>query len=184
MSAGLPLFVLVGLMLSAAFALRTRWEMQIDPDPQPDHRLAGFEAVKAMVVAALLFGLLGPLVGHLIVFGFTAVARTGRHLLDPTAHLFLAMFAYLLGGVPALATGALAGALRPWLGGWRGVLLMGVLAFAVTWLLWAGWTLRSPAPGISTLSRLQSLLAPAAVLGVPAGLLCGWLYQWRSGRDD
>lgn len=184
MNMGLTLFVAVGLMLSAAFALRTRWEMQMDPDPQPDHRLAGFETLKAMLMGALLFGVVGPLVGHLIVFAFTAVGRLDRQLLDPTAHLFLAVFAYLLGGVPALATGALAGALRPWLGGWRGVVAMGVLAFAVTWLLWAGWTLRSPAFGMSTLSRLQSLLAPAAVLGVPAGLVCGWLYQRRSGRND
>lgn len=184
MNPGIAFFLLVGLTLSAAFALRARWEMQLDPDPQPDHRLAGFETLKSMLVGALLFGVLGPLVGHLIVFGFTAVARLDSHLLDPTAHLFLAMFAYLLGGVPALATGALAGALRPWLGGWRGVVAMGVLAFAVTWLLWAGWTLRSPAPGMNILSRLQSLLAPAAVLGVPAGLVCGWLFQRRSARND
>ncbi|AWH25423.1 hypothetical protein [Stenotrophomonas sp. YAU14D1_LEIMI4_1] len=68
-----------------------------------------------------LFLAVGPLVGTLAAF--LAVSLKAGTVLNPLAMLFLLLFAYPMGAIPAMATGALMGALKPWLWGWRALAL-------------------------------------------------------------
>lgn len=177
---GPAFYIVAGFLVAAAWLLRTRWNQRVDPDPRPGIQIAAFDAFKDMALVGLLFGAIGPLVGYAALF--TTLMFQGMHasdLLNWKGHLIFLFFAYVLGAIPAVATGAFAGAVRPWLAGWRGVLAIGVIGFLMTWLMFAGY-------GLGSVKRIDQLWQPlldtagsAALLGLPAGLICGALYLRR-----
>lgn len=176
-------FILIGLLLSAAFVAHTRWGMRLDPDPRPDYRLSAIDAFKDMLIGALLFGAIGPLVAVAAMVVVTSLAD-GLRLPNLHGLPLFALFAYLIGGIPALATGALCGALHPWLRGWRGVLAAGAAGALMTFLVFAAQTGIDKASLLRPFSQLSQVLWIALMLGLPAGAVCGWIHQRRHGRDD
>lgn len=138
------------------------------------------EGFARAVRGALVFGLVGPPVGYVTFLIILHLFGDDARLAD-MLHPLIAMgivLAYWIGGIPAMATGVLAGLLRPWLGGWRDYFSIGVIGG----LLAFGLALASG--GSPNLSNVGTLLIPGVVGGaVSARLLCtGRTYTARELR--
>lgn len=93
----------------------------------------------------VLFGIVGPLIGYLSIALLSPLLgllmpRFGLSkeplilFSDPVLFIFLA---YLFLGIPALLTGVVSGALKPWLKSWRHHAGIGLVAMAIA-ILWGG----------------------------------------------
>ncbi|WP_312709463.1 hypothetical protein [Stenotrophomonas sp.] len=133
-------------------------------------RISAWDCAVDQFKGGALFLVLGPLVGTLAAF--LAVSLKAGTVLNPLAVLFLLLFAYPMGAIPAMATGALMGALKPWLWGWR--------ALAVSSAMGA---LLSSIPSLAAGSaRGVSDAALFAACGAVAGLACARLFFGAPGK--
>lgn len=133
-------------------------------------RISAWDCAADQFKALALFGILGPLVGT--VAAFLVVSLKAGTVTNPSAVLFLLFFAYPTGAIPAMATGAFMGALKPWLWGWRPLALssaMGALLSAIPTL--AAGNLR----GFSDAAFF-------AACGAIAGLACARLFFGAPGK--
>ena len=175
----LPVLAVLVLLLVAGRA-RVRWILRHDPDPHPDWRIATFDTARDAFLAGVAFLLVGPLLGYLQVFALLLMSEDLRNPFHPAAHIGMAIFGYLFGGIPALLTGVLAGILKPWLGNWKAQLWMVPTGIIVTGLAWITPVLHEPDPnGWGSLFALGI----AAVLGGLPAFLCTrlWLRFTRPG---
>lgn len=127
------------------------------------------EGFARAVVGALIFGLVGPLVGYYTVLILLHAFDSGLRSIDmfhPVNGLGL-VFAYWLGGIPAMAVGIVAGLLRTWLRGWRDYFAIGAVGGLLLFGLATVWS------GGANWSQVGTLLMPALTGGtVSAWLLC------------
>ncbi|WNH54332.1 hypothetical protein [Stenotrophomonas oahuensis] len=132
-------------------------------------RTSLWNCVLDQLKAVSLYGLLGSPLGvlPLVVIG---VILKGELL-----HLWIVipamLFSFLFGALPAMATGAVIGALKPWLWGW-GALVAGCV-FGM--LLTAQWVV-----AISLADELKDVMI-FALAGGFAGLVCSGILFRRSG---
>lgn len=135
-------------------------------------RISIWDCAKDQFLGITIYGLFGPLLGF-APFGLFLVAIDGKFqhiwLLIP-----LSMFSYPVGGVPALATGAIVGAIKPWLWGWRALGVSSAIGavLTLTWVFAAGYT-----------ERLGGVLLFSAC-GAVGGLVCARMWFGRPGKAD
>lgn len=98
-------------------------------------RSAIWDYVVDQIKAIGVVGLLGPPLGLVPIMLYWAI-------LDGALHQFwlivpLILPSYVFGGIPALATAAVVGALKPWLWGWRAVAVSSATGAALSslWVL-------------------------------------------------
>ena len=133
-------------------------------------RISAWDCAVDQFKGGALFLALGPLVGTLAAF--LAVSLKAGTVLNPLAVLFLLLFAYPMGAIPAMATGALMGALKPWLWGWRALAMSSAMG-----------ALLSSIPSLAAGSaRGVSDAALFAACGAVAGLACARLLFGAPGN--
>lgn len=133
-------------------------------------RISAWDCAVDQFKGGTLFIVVGPLVGTLAAF--LAVSLKAGTVLNPLAVLFLLLFAYPMGAIPAMATGALMGALKPWLWGWRALVLSSAMG-----------ALLSSIPSLAAgSSRGLSDAAFFAACGAVGGLACARLFFGPSGN--
>ncbi|WP_343650776.1 hypothetical protein [Stenotrophomonas sp.] len=133
-------------------------------------RISAWDCAVDQLKGGALFVAAGPLVGTLAAY--LAVSLKAGTVLNPLAVLFLLFFAYPIGAIPAMATGAFLGALKPWLWGWR--------ALAVSSTIGA---LLSSIPSLAAGgSRGLGDAACFAACGAVAGLACARLFFGAPGK--
>ncbi|MUV14343.1 hypothetical protein [Noviluteimonas gilva] len=126
-----------------------------------------------MFKGAILFGLIGPVVGAWVFVVLYAI-YAGEWVVIPIGFMFSLIVAHLYGGLAALATGAIAGALRPmWRQRW---LHLDVAALGAAMSI-ASTPVFEPRPE-------PLLLAGIAVVGAVAAMACAAVYihvfePWR-----
>lgn len=167
-----PVLIVLALLLAAG-GHRLHWALRHDPDPRPDWRIAAFDTGRDAFIGGVVFVLIGPLLGYLQLFVMLLIAGEIENPFHLAGHSGFLIFAYLLGSIPALLTGLLAGMLKPWLRGWKGALSMAGAGIAMTWLAWAIPVLH--APGARWGQALLNL-AIVAPLGGLSALLCTRLW--------
>jgi len=127
-------------------------------------RMSAWDCVVDQFFALTLYVFVGPFVGSLAAF-LMAWLMAGT-LPNPLALLIFLLFGYPIGAIPAIATGAIIGALKPWLWGGRALTVSCALGAVLSSIL------------ILTGSRPGGLMdvAQFATFGAVAGLACAWIY--------
>ncbi|MBK0026282.1 hypothetical protein IAE57_08895 [Stenotrophomonas sp. S48] len=133
-------------------------------------RISAWDCAIDQFKGGALFLAVGPLVGTLAAF--LAVSLKAGTVLNPLAVLFLLLFAYPMAAIPAMATGAIVGALKPWLWGWRALALSSAIGALLS-------SLPSLAAGNP---RGLSEAALFAACGAVAGLACARLFFGAPGK--
>ncbi|MFP7721742.1 hypothetical protein [Lysobacter sp. A3-1-A15] len=134
------------------------------------------ERLANVLKSLVLFTLIGPLVGYLVVAGAVLVGRPHE---DATLFqfLFLALFAYPIGAAPAALTGLIASFMALRLKGEHFYVGVGLVGGGVTALF---------ASGVGSPSEASwTDLGLAFVPGLAGGAVCAWIFQWpdRSGQS-
>jgi hypothetical protein len=110
-----------------------------------------------------LYALLGPPFGVLPLVVVSAFQKEELHNLWIVIPAMLMSHAF--GALPAMVTGAVVGALKPWLGRWR-ALAVGGAAGAVHTILWLA---------AASLTEKWENVAIFAAAGAFAGVVCAWI---------
>lgn len=111
-----------------------------------------------------VYGLLGPPLGTLPLMVIGVYRDGDLHNLWVVIPAML--MSHLFGALPAMATGAVVGALRPWLWGWR-ALAVGGVAGAVHTSLWLA---------AASLSEEWEYVAVFSAAGAFAGMTCALIF--------
>lgn len=131
-------------------------------------KIAAFDGCRDAVRGGLLFALAGPPLGLLLALFpslLGALLDKGSSLPVLGALIMLPVLGLVFGVVPALACGALAGALKPWLPRWPGTLLCALLGAALASLWFAAMDFSH---------NLGALWAPMASGGIGGGVVGAW----------
>jgi hypothetical protein len=126
-------------------------------------KIAAFDGCRDALCGGLLFAALAPPLGLVAVMLPALLAEHSRAALAALG--MLPLLAWIYGALPALACGALAGALKPWLPRWRGALACALVgtALAAGWFWAMDWS-----------STLRALWAPALSGALGGGLVGAW----------
>ena len=127
-------------------------------------RMSAWDCVVDQFFALTLYVFVGPFVGSLAAFLMTSLMA--GTLPNPLGLLIFLLFGYPIGAIPAMATGAIIGALKPWLWGWRALTVSCALGAVLSSVL----TLTASRPG-----GLCDV-AQFATFGAVAGLACARIY--------
>jgi hypothetical protein len=127
-------------------------------------RMSAWDCVVDQFFALTLYVLVGPFVGSLAAF-LMASLMAGT-LPNPSGLLIFLLFGYPIGAIPAIVTGAIIGALKPWLWGWRAPTVSCALGAVLSSIL----ILAGSRPGS------LSDVAQFATIGGVAGLACACIY--------
>ena len=161
MQFGHPLQLLIPPLLAMAFRIWTHAR------EDGSLRISIWGCAKDQLAGMAIYTLFGPPLGFAPTM-LLLLAVNGQ-LQQVGLLIFASFFSFVLGAVPALATGAVVGALKPWLWGWRALGLSSAVGATLS-LMWA-----------VTLG-LSSDVAGAllyGVFGAVGGLLCARMWIWR-----
>lgn len=127
-------------------------------------RISAWDCVVDQFFALTLYVFVGPFAGSIAAFLMASlVAGTPP---NPLGLLIFLLFGYPIGAIPAIATGAIIGALKPWLWGWRTLTVSCALGAVLSSILALGGS--SPGGLIN--------VAHFATFGAVAGLACALIY--------
>ncbi|WP_063581385.1 hypothetical protein [Achromobacter ruhlandii] len=160
--------LLLSVYLLAAVSLGVlSWRMSHRPDGKTHGDIA-----RSAAAGAALFAALAPPVGTLIFALFLAIAAKSLETLFTS--MFLVIWSYLYGGVPALLCGLVAGACRPAVVTWRSYCWPGLLGGLYAFVFLAGFAVRD-----SSLIELGFPLFLGGLPGLVSGAVCARVFYGR-----
>ena len=161
MQFGHPLLLLIPPLLAMAFRVWTYAK------EDGSLRISIWDYAKDLLTAITIYALFGPPLGFVPTMLVLLVVN--GELQNMGLLILTTLFSFVLGAVPAIATGAVVGTLKPWLWGWRALGLSSTVGAALS-LMWA------VALGLSEDLTAALLFA---VPGAVGGLLCARMWIWR-----
>ena len=161
MQFGHPLLLLIPPLLAIAFRVWTHAKEDGSP------RISIWDGAKDVLKGVAIYTLFGPPLGFVPTMLVLLVVN--GELRNMGLLILATMFSFVLGAVPAIATGAVVGALKPWLWGWRALGFSSTVGATLS-LMWA------VALGLSEDLTVALLFG---VFGAVGGLLCARMWIWR-----